>query len=111
MNNEFQSGCLFIGGSADGQWLEVDASRDTVRVPSLSGQPALQDPVAKALDNDPIPDETVVYETYRRIDVEGHDEVTHVYALNALSPEAIQVQMIKYFGDVEQDVAGFQEAE
>lgn len=99
MNENTLNDCLFIGGTADGEWLEVDSSKTELKLPSLSGQPALQDPVARALDNDPIPDETVVYEIYRRIEVEGEDGTIHVYALNALSPEAVQVQMVKYFGN------------
>ncbi len=93
--------CLFIGGSADGQRLEVDSSQLEIRLPSLSGQPALQDPVARAMDNDPIPDETVVYEIYQRLDVESDAGETVVYALNGLSEDAISVQLTKHFGSAE----------
>lgn len=111
MTENTRNECLFVGGSADGKWLEVDSSRVEIRVPSLSGQPALQDPVARALDNDPIPDETVVYETYQRLEVEGPDGTTFVYALNALSPDAVQVQMVKYFGNAVPAEEVFREAE
>jgi len=93
--------CLFIGGSADGNRIEVDSSKLEIRVPSLSGQPALQDPVARALDDDPIPDETLVYEVYNRLDVENDAGDTVVYALNGLTEEAITVQLTKHFGRAE----------
>jgi|GEM_PF-3914771 len=93
--------CLFIGGSADGKSLEVDSSQLEIRLPSLSGQPALQDPVARAMDDDPIPDDTVVYETYLRLDVESDAGDTFVYALNGLSEDAITVQLTKHFGSAD----------
>ncbi|RYD25930.1 MAG: hypothetical protein EOP87_23570 [Verrucomicrobiaceae bacterium] len=93
--------CLFIGGSADGQRLEVDHGQLEIRLPSLSGQPALQDPVARALDTDPIPDETVVHEVYRRLDVEADAGDTIVYALNGMGEDSISVQLTKHFGSAE----------
>jgi hypothetical protein len=93
--------CLFIGGSADGQRLRVDSSKFEIRLPSLSQQPALQDPIARALDDDPVPDESVVYEVYQRLDVENDAGETVVYALNVLSEEAITVQLTKHFGSAE----------
>lgn len=93
--------CLFIGGSADGKRLEVDSTKIEIRLPSLSSQPALQDPVARANDNDPVPDESVVYEIYRRLDVESDSGEIPVYALNGLTEEAITVQLTKHFGSAE----------
>ncbi len=93
--------CLFIGGSADGKRLEVDSSQLEIRLPSLSGQPALQDPVARALDDDPIPDESVVYEIYQKLDVESDAGDTVVYALNGLGEEAISGHLTKHFGSAE----------
>ena len=93
--------CLFIGGSADGKWLKTDASQAVVRIPSLSQQQALQDPVARALDDDPVPDTAVVYEVYKRLDATNDTGDTVVYALNNLTEEAIDVQLIKQFGSAE----------
>lgn len=101
MTENTQQTCLFIGGSADGKHLMVDSSKLEIRLPSLSGQPALQDPVARANDDDPIPDEAVVYETYQRLDVENDAGDTVVYALNSLSEDAITVQLTKHFGSAE----------
>jgi hypothetical protein len=93
--------CLFIGGSVDGQRIEVDSGQLEIRLPSLSGQPALQDPLARASDDDPIPDESVVYEVYRRLDVESDAGETVVYALNGLGEDAISAQLTKHFGSAE----------
>jgi len=61
----------------------------------------MHDPVARALDNDPIPDESVAVEVYRRIEVEHDGKESIVYALNALTEDAINVQVTKYFGNEE----------
>lgn len=101
MTENPHSECLFIGGSADGKRLKVDSSKMELRIPSLSPQPALQDPIARALDDDPVPDESVVYEVYRRVDVETDAGETVVYALNGLTEDAITVQLTKHFGNAE----------
>jgi hypothetical protein len=98
MTQNTQHECLFIGGSAAGKHLAVDSTQLEIHLPSLSHQPALQDPAAKAADNDPVPDESKVVEIYLRLDVEAGDRPVVVYALNSLSAEAIDVQITKHFG-------------
>ena len=93
--------CLFLGGTANGKWLEVDSTQNVHRLRSLSHLPAMHDPEARALDDDPIPDESVVAEVYRRIEVEHDGKESIVYALNALTEDAITVQLTKYFGNEE----------
>ncbi len=90
--------CLFIGGSADGRRLTVDSTQLEIRLPSLSQQPALQDPVARAMDDDPVPDESVVHEVYQRLEVDADAGLVFVYALNSLSADAIDIQLTKHFG-------------
>ena len=98
MSEDLQVECLFIGGSADGERKLVDASQDEVRLPSLSRTPALHDPVARSLDDDPVPDESVVVEVYRKVLVEQPDGEAVVYALNGLSEDAVTGQLVKHFG-------------
>ena len=101
MTQNTQNECLFIGGSADGKHLAVDSSHLEIHLPSLSHQPALQNPAAKAADDDPVPDDSQVVEVYLRLEVEATDRPEIVYALNSLSPEAIDVQIAKHFGPTE----------
>lgn len=101
MTENPQHKCLFLGGSANGKWLEVDSSQLVHRLKSMSHLPAMHDPVARALDNDPIPDESVAVEVYRRIEVDHDGKTSIVYALNALTEDAITVQVTKYFGNEE----------
>jgi len=93
--------CLFIGGTADGKWLEVDSSQNIHRLRSLSHLPAMHDPEARKMDHDPIPDESVAVEVYRRIEVEHEGGDSIVYALNGLTEEAVTVQLTKHFGNEE----------
>lgn len=95
--------CIFIGGSANGKRFPVNTSFSEVRVASLSGQPALQDPEARAMDDDPIPDESVVYEIYRQVEVDTETGIVYAYVLNGLSDEAVSVQLAKHFGTIDSE--------
>lgn len=91
--------CLFIGGTADGKWLEVDSSQNIHRLRSLSHLPAMHHHDARKVDHDPILDESVAVEVYRRLEVEHDGDESIVYALNGLTEDAITVQLTKHFGN------------
>jgi hypothetical protein len=93
--------CLFIGGTADGKWLAVDSTLQVHRLRSLSHLPAMHDHEARKMDDDPVPDESVAVEVYRRIEVEHEGGEAIVYALNGLTEEAVTVQLTKHFGNEE----------
>ncbi len=101
MTENLNTECLFIGGTADGKWIEVDASKLEQRLPSLSHLPAMHDPEARAADDDPVPDDSVVIEVYRRIEVEHETGEALVYVLNGLTEDAVTVQLMKHFGSAE----------
>ena len=95
--------CLFVGGSADGKWLSVDSSLFQQKVPTFSHLPKLhaETPEEALADGNPIPEDTAVYEIYERLDVETDDQEMVVYALNSLTEEMIDVQLVKHFGNSE----------
>jgi hypothetical protein len=101
MPENLNTECLFIGGSVDGERLSVNSSLLEQRISSHTHLPALHDPEARAADDDPVPDESEVFEIYRRVEVEHETGEAIVYALNGLSEDAITVQLVKHFGSAE----------
>lgn len=86
---------LFIGGTADGKWLPVHEGQSEHRVPSFANMP--EDPDHPD-DSDPRPEKLSVVEIYLPIAVDYDGGAETVFALNALSDEAIQTQLVKHFG-------------
>ncbi len=87
--------CLFIGGTANGNRLPVSDVRQEFPLSSLAD--VTNDPQALD-DGDPRPEKLPVVEIYRPVAVKHDYAVETVFALNALSNEAIQVQLVKHFG-------------
>jgi len=95
--------CLFIGGSADGKRINVDVSLFEQKISTASHLPKMhsETPEEALADGNPVPPDTTVYEIYERLDVESDGEEIPVYALNILTPEMIDVQLAKHFGETE----------
>ena len=98
MSDIFNEDCLFIGGTADGKWLNVDARELEHRLPSFSQLPALNEAAAEA---GPVPESTVAVEVYRRIEVEYDAGEEIAYVLNGMTEDAVTVQLMKHFGSAE----------
>jgi hypothetical protein len=101
MTEKPENECLFIGGTADGKRLAVDPSQAEQRVPSKSHLPAMHDPAARALDDDPVPDESVAVEVYRRMEVVHGGETSVIFAMKNLSEDGVRRRLPKYFGTEE----------
>lgn len=101
MPENLKSECLFIGGSVDGKWLEVDPTQLEHRFPSFSHLPAMHDSGSRPAADNPVPDASVAIEVYRRIEVEHETGEAIAYALNGLTEDAITVQLMKHFGSAE----------
>jgi hypothetical protein len=86
---------LFIGGTADGQWLPVHQGQSEHRLPSFTSLP--EDPDYPD-ESDPRPEKLPVVEIYLPVSVEHEGGLETVFALNALSDEAIRTQLVKHFG-------------
>lgn len=86
---------LFIGGTADGKWLPVHEGQSEHRLPSFTSLP--EDPNYPD-ESDPRPEKLPVVEIYLPVAVEHDGGAETVFALNALSDEAIQTQLVKHFG-------------
>lgn len=87
---------LFIGGTADGRLLPVRESLTEYRLPSLAKMITGTHPPDHG---DPRPEKLPVVEIYRPLTVKHGHVVETVFALNALGNEAIQVQLVKHFGN------------
>jgi hypothetical protein len=107
MSENLTQECLFIGGSADGMRIRVDTSLFEQPISSESHLPKLhsETPEEALADGNPVPPETTVYEIYERLDVENDGEEITVYALNSMTPEMIDVQLTKHFGETESSSA------
>lgn len=86
---------LFIGGTADGKWLPVHEGQAEHRLPTFTSLP--EDPDYPD-ESDPRPEKLPVVEIYLPIAVEHDAGAETVFALNALSDEAIRTQLVKHFG-------------
>ncbi len=88
---------LFIGGSADGKWLPVEhcARRHQIEsVAKVNDEPTETGEVV----GDPRPRAVPVVETYEEIKVAQGGKNHTAYALNALKPEGIHMELAKHFG-------------
>jgi hypothetical protein len=97
MSDIFNEDCLFIGGTADGKWLNVDSRKLEHRLPSFSSLPALNE----GADPGPVPDQSVAVEVYRRIEVEYDAGEEIAYVLNGMTEDAVTLQLTKHFGSAE----------
>jgi len=86
---------LFIGGTADGRRLPVNDCFEEYHLPSVANLP---DGSEASDDADPRPNKVPVVEVYLPVAVKHDDGVETVFALNALTDEAVQVQVVKHFG-------------
>jgi hypothetical protein len=97
MSDIFNEDCLFIGGTADGKWLNVDARKLEHHLPSFSQQPALN----QGTGAEPVPEASVAVEIYRRIEVEYDAGEEIAYVLNGMTEDAVTGQLMKHFGSAE----------
>ena len=97
MSDIFNEDCLFIGGTADGKWLNVDSRELEHRLPSFTSLPTLNE----GTDPGPVPEQSVAVEVYRRIEVEYDAGEEIAYVLNGMTEDAVTVQLTKHFGSAE----------
>lgn len=93
--------CLFLGGTADGKHLEVDATLPEHRIPSFSHSPTLHDetPEEALEDGNPVPDAVPVREIYRRFEIDYGGKKVIGYAIASMGEAAIRRRLIPYFGE------------
>jgi len=79
VKDDFQR-CLFIGGPADGSWISVDTTRNSIRIPEYHS-------FEKSVFDDTLPDYSIRVCLYARHPFQVHERKWFIYADTALTPE------------------------